>query len=113
MDENYLLATVRYVELNPVKAKMCAHPQDWRWSSASAHLAGSDDALVTVKPMLDRVSHWQQYLMNDDLSYNDLVAQHTRTGRPPGSDGFVKKLESICGKPLAPMKPGRKPARNN
>lgn len=92
---------------------MCTRPQDWRWSSASAHLAGNDDVLVTVKPMLDRIDNWQQYLMNNDSSYNELLAQHSRTGRPLGSDYFVKKLEKICGKPLAPMKPGRKPANND
>lgn len=30
MDEPYLMATVRYVELNPVKAKLCATPEDWQ-----------------------------------------------------------------------------------
>ena len=112
MDEHYLLATVRYVELNPVKAELCTHPQDWKWSSASAHMAGSDDILVTVKPMLDRVGNWQHYLSIDDSSNNDLVAQHTRTGRPLGSDHFVNKLEDIYGKPLAPKKPGRKPYKD-
>ena len=90
---------------------MCVHPQDWRWSSASAHLTGSDDILVTVKPMLDRVSNWQHYLSNDDSNDNDLVALHTRTGRPLGSDCFVKKLEVICGKSLVPKKPGRNPGK--
>lgn len=59
--------------------------------------------------MLDRVGNWRQYLLNDDSSSNDLVAQHTRTGRLLGSDSFIKKLENICGKPLAPKKAGRKP----
>jgi len=92
---------------------MCAYPQDWKWSSAAAHLASRDDDLVTVKPMLDRVGNWKQYLTSDDFSCHELVAQHTRTGRPLGSDSFVKKLENICGKPLAPMKPGRKSTKNN
>jgi putative transposase len=111
MDENYLLATVRYVELNPVKAKLCTYPQDWMWSSAAAHLARKDDNLVTVKPMLDRVENWQQYLTKDDSSCNDLVALHTRTGRPLGSNSFVMNLENICGKSLAPMRAGRKPTK--
>ena len=29
MDENYLLATVRYVERNPVAARLCELPEDW------------------------------------------------------------------------------------
>ncbi len=111
MDEKYLFATVRYVELNPVKANMCVNPQEWRWSSASAHLTGKDDILVKVKPMLDRVNGWYEYLSSHDDSDYGLLAQHTRTGRPLGSDCFVKKLEVICGKHLAPKKPGRKPGK--
>ena len=79
-----------------------------RWSSASAHLQGNDDLLVKVKPMLDRVDNWQAYLTEYDSSDNGLIAQHSRTGRPLGSDVFIKKLEVICDIPLAPKKPGRK-----
>jgi putative transposase len=62
MDEDYLLATVRYVERNPVAANLCKFPEDWRWSSARAHIKGEDDALVRVRPMLDRVERWGTYL---------------------------------------------------
>ena len=31
-DETYLLACQRYIELNPVRAGMVAHPADYRWS---------------------------------------------------------------------------------
>jgi len=48
MDETYLLATVRYVEMNPVKAKLCQQLEDWPWSSARTHLEGRDNALVRV-----------------------------------------------------------------
>ena len=48
MDEKYLLSTVRYVERNPVAARLCVNPQDWEWSSARAHLKGEDDKLVSV-----------------------------------------------------------------
>ena len=61
--------------------------------------------------MLDRISNWKHYLSNDDSKSNALVALHTRTGRPLGSDGFVRELEKICGKPLALKKPGRKPGK--
>jgi len=50
MDEDYLLAACRYVELNPVRAKMCARPEEYRWSSARAHMSGKDDGLVKVNP---------------------------------------------------------------
>ena len=40
MDDRYLLRAARYVELNPVRARLCRVPWRWRWSSAAAHLAG-------------------------------------------------------------------------
>ena len=51
MDEPHLNATVRYVELNPVVAKLCSTPDEWRWSSVHAHLGSKDDEIVSVKPM--------------------------------------------------------------
>src|SRR5260370_30402747 len=45
MDEPSLLAAARYVELNPVRARLAERAGDWRWSSAPAHLDGCDDAL--------------------------------------------------------------------
>src|SRR5882724_11981755 len=62
MDEPYLLACARYVELNPVRAFLAADPATWRWSSAAAHLAGRDDGLVTVRPLLERVPDWLGFL---------------------------------------------------
>ncbi|MFQ5356011.1 MAG: hypothetical protein ACE5DY_05920 [Mariprofundaceae bacterium] len=50
----YLLSTVRYVELNPVHANIFDRAEDYKWSSARAHLSGKDDKLVKVEPMLER-----------------------------------------------------------
>jgi putative transposase len=46
LDENYLLATTKYIEMNPVAAGLVAHPGDYPWSSARAHLTGENDHLV-------------------------------------------------------------------
>lgn len=35
--DNYLLEVCRYVDLNPVRARMVAQPGDWPWSSYRAH----------------------------------------------------------------------------
>jgi putative transposase len=82
VDERSLMAAVRYVELNPVRAEMVEHAWDYRWSSAAAHVAGEDDRLVTVRPMLERVADWREYL-GQELSAAELRAlrRHNRTGR--------------------------------
>ncbi len=111
MDEDYLLATVRYVERNPVAAGLCRHPEEWPWSSARAHLQGIDDSLVTVKPMLDRVPDWNAYLSsNSQQDTAESIRRHNRTGRPLGSAEFIQTLEQQTGKTLAPGRPGPKPS---
>ena len=111
MDEGYLLATVRYVERNPVTAGLCSHPEQWPWSSANAHLSGEDDDLVKVRPMLERVDDWQAYLADDHCQPDQYEAiQHAnRTGRPLGNERFIAHLEHVSGRILRLRKPGRKP----
>jgi REP-associated tyrosine transposase len=43
----YVLACMRYIELNPVRAGMVRHPAHYRWSSHRANALGEADPLVT------------------------------------------------------------------
>jgi len=108
MDEEHLLAATRYVELNPLKAGLVSTPEEYQWSSARAHMEGKDDALVTVKPLLELVGNWRQFLCggvsNDEY---ELMQQHERTGRPLGNKQFVEQLESQLDRILIPQKGGR------
>ncbi len=109
MDDHYLHSVVRYVELNPVHANMVNQPEDYVWSSARAHLAGQDDQLVNVSPMLDQVANWQAYLESDlDDATIKTLKMHSNTGRPLGDDSFVDMLELKLDKSLRPLKRGRK-----
>jgi len=109
MDENYLLAAVRYVEMNPVHANMANRAEDHVWSSARAHLAGKDDGLVKVQPMLDRVSNWREYLDSAlDGTTVDILRKHSNTGRPLGDESFLAMLEQKAGRVLRPLQQGRK-----
>jgi len=109
MDERHLLAAARYVELNPVRARIAARPEDYGWSSARAHLSGEDDELVKAGPLLDMAGDWKEFL-SGGLDDRDVEAlrSHERTGRPLGGDGFVEKLEGVLDRVLRKMKPGRK-----
>jgi len=113
MDETHLLAAVRYVELNPVRAGLCEKPTDWRWSSVHAHLRREDDLLVTVNPMLERTSDWLSYLSDSDDTCHqlDTLRKHSRTGRPAGDERFVSMLEDLTGRKLRKLKTG--PRRNS
>lgn len=111
MDETYLYRAVRYVELNPVTANLCRRPEQWPWSSASAHLRGQNDELVDVMPMLARISNWPAYLSDEINQEQEVFQKHERTGRPLGSDTFIDELEVICGRSLRPKIAGRRPIR--
>jgi len=109
MDEKYLLATVRYVELNPVKAKLCDTAENWKWSSTCAHLKGEDDQITEVKPMLNRINDWPSYLsMSNSEALIEDIKKHTSTGRPVGDELFIEKLEAFTGRELKRKKPGPK-----
>ena len=112
MDEPHLIAALRYVALNPVRAGFVQMARDWKWSSVRAHLAGKDDGLVTVRPVLDRVADFASLIANpaDEAGFATLRAAE-QTGRPVGTDEFVAGLERLLGRRIARRAPGRKPAR--
>jgi len=54
---NHLLRTMRYVEMNPVRAKMVKSPSDYRFSSHRHHALGSADALISDCPAYLALGH--------------------------------------------------------
>ncbi len=110
MDRRHLMLAVRYVELNPVRAKLCRAPWRWRWSSAAAHVDGRNDVLVDAKPMLERVEDWRAYLASGlKPEQAELLRRHERTGRPLCDGAFLKRLEARLGRVLQKKPSGRKP----
>jgi len=111
MDEDYLLAAMRYVECNPVRAGLAGQPWDYPWSSARAHCGLGDDADV-----LD-LRTWGQYVSPADWKAvlrraqpkKELEAVRTshHTGRPLGGEGFVSKVETMLGRRILPRPVGR------
>src|ERR1700704_3372163 len=72
MDEAHLVCALRYVALNPVRARLTERAEDWPWSSTAAHLAGVDNGFVTVAPALERVGNFAAFLgeqFDETMSY--------------------------------------------
>jgi len=110
MDEVYLLAAVRYIENNPVRAKLSERPEEYRWSSARAHMEGKEDRLVTASPLIkSMVGDWQEFL-SEEVTREDVenIQSCERTGRPLGDSAFVSELEEKLKRVLQPQRAGRK-----
>jgi hypothetical protein len=54
--DGHFLAVLRYIALNPVRAGLCTHPADWRWSSYPAVIG-----LAAPQPFLDLESVLQLF----------------------------------------------------
>ncbi len=108
LDESYLLAATRYVEMNPVKAGLTEKPEEYLWSSARAHIDNTNDRLVNVAPLLELVGDWKKFLIMPSEQESELLRKHERTGRPLGQESFVDSLETGLDRLLRPQKRGPK-----
>src|SRR3954470_16037231 len=110
MDEAHLAHAMRYVSLNPVRARLAGRPDEWAWSSVRAHLAGEDDELVKVAPALERYGDFAAFLGDAaDLDAWRALRRSESSGRPLGDPHWLARLEARTGRILAPQKRGPKP----
>jgi hypothetical protein len=56
MSDRYLLALVRYIHLNPVRAGLTADPSAYRWSSHRAYLGLAGPGPLAIEPALDTLA---------------------------------------------------------
>ena len=105
------MAAARHVALNPVRAGLAARAEDWRWSSARAHLEGRDDGLVSVGPLLERCGGHFADLLDATPSAQALSALRAAEtiGRPLGSPAFLDFLAATTGRDPRPKRRGPKP----
>ena len=109
MDGGHLFAAVRYVERNPVRARIVCRAEQYRWSSAPAHVFNVKDDILSACPLTADIKDWASYLSRkDDDSEVRKFVEHEHTGRPLGDKAFIMKLEELTGRILAPRNRGRK-----
>lgn len=125
MDDAYLIAAVRYVENNPVAAKIVERAEEWRWSSARSHVAGkrvAGDTLTDVAALGEHVRNWRAMLrhgaeLGDSDAAGEAMAEEIerrlRTGRPLGTEQWLDRREAELGRALRPQKRGPKPGLSN
>ena len=116
MDEPSLPAAARYIERNPVKARLVVAAEDSPWSSAAAHVAGRGDATAEGDWLTEWIATWpctwREYLLDrDETELVVAMRRRENTGGPLGDDGFVKRVGALLGRDLLPKKRGPKGPR--
>ena len=111
LDGRHLWPALKYVELNPVRAKLCRRAWEYAWSSAAAHTnEKAESKLLNLPRWCKQISanQWRKELA-EGLTDEEIaqIRLRTHTGRPLGSDGFLSKLETLLGRRVRPLPVGR------
>lgn len=117
----YLMACCRYVDLNPVRARIVADPAEYRWSSCG-HRVGraswpwlDDHAfhLALGATRVERQTRYREWLQASiPEGERDLIRTAVRRGQLIGGRSFQEVVEQRIGRRVARRKPGR-PRRKN
>ncbi|MDA8327583.1 MAG: transposase [Betaproteobacteria bacterium] len=112
LDEIYLLAAVRYVERNPVRAGMVERAEDYRWSSAAAHCGDRSDNVLNLEPdwrkQFAAIDDWSAWLSEaDEIEKIRILRQNVEKGLPCGNESFVQRLGKIAERHLEYHPQGR------
>ncbi len=118
--QRYLLACMRYIEMNPVRAGMVASPADYRWTSYAANALGVDNAVLTPHEEYaalggtadDRQAAYRQLFEHGvDRDERSAVRAALQTGTPLGNDRFKAQVEAMVGRKVGFASRGRPAAR--
>jgi putative transposase len=119
--EQYLLTCSRYIELNPVRAGIVAHPGDYPWSSYRAHAHGQLDTLIqdhTLYSALGNTDSGRQeayralFKAQLDAATLNLIRESTNKAWALGSDRFREEIEAALQRRARPLPCGGARQRN-
>ena len=96
LEPDHLYEAIRYVELNPYRAKMVSDVAEFYWSSSHDRLHKTETIpLSCVKEYID-FPNWRDYLEERfDQQIWDVIRKQTKSGKPMGSDEFVERINKI------------------
>ncbi|MGH9554865.1 MAG: transposase [Terriglobales bacterium] len=105
LDADYMWAAIRYVERNPVRARIVRRSENYRWSSAAAHCGLKADAVLTTDrrwlSQLESLDDWSKWLAEgDEPAQLEVLRRHVERGLPCGAEGFIRRLERRAGQIL-------------
>lgn len=120
-DDEYLLQCYRYIELNPVRAGMVQHPEEYHWSSYHSNARGAPSNLLTPHATYlglgDETVRHQRYRRMFEVhgsgESDHGIREATRTGLVLGDTAFRDAMERLSGHRLHHARPGRPPGHRS
>ncbi len=113
--EGYLLTCMRYIELNPVRAGMIAHPRDYPWSSYRHNALGKSNPMVRPhllyqrlgKTAAGRQAAYRNFFAHDIPQPTvDQIRSATNKSWVLGNDRFRARMEKRLNRPASPKSRG-------
>lgn len=114
----YFLACCRYVELNPVRARMVASPVAYPWSSYRTRLSSGANELLDTHSCFqalgestgDRCLSYEEFVHEaiPDGEW-DLIRRSVQRGQLTGNDYFIDEVEKMIGRRVEHRAPGNQP----
>ena len=117
LDDAHLWSAVRYVEANPLRARMVQRAEEHAWSSCRVHagICVDNRMLADERPFPGDVGAqgWTTWI-NGAMPEPEirLLQRNTSTGRPTGSEAFIEAMEHHLDRILKRQSPGPKPKAN-
>jgi len=110
-----MITCARYIERNPVRAKMVKQPYLWPYSSAKIHCGIHQDDPLGTNQLFDYIEQepksWKEFVETpDNLDEMKGIREKTRTGWPLGTNDFIERLEGQL-KRLFKLKPKGRPKK--
>jgi putative transposase len=114
LEGDHFWHALRYVERNPVRARLTRRAWTYPWSSATAHIgrrvteidSGVLDLAAWAELSLGR--DWQAELTRREAQEEvERLRRHSQTGRPLMSETYLKVLERQMGRRLRALPVGR------
>ena len=114
--DQYVLACKRYIEMNPVRARMVSNPADYPWSSYSSSVGENTFSWLDFDPCYlalgatfeERRIRYRDYV-NASVAEDEwaLIRDSVRRNHLTGTVRFADEVESIIGIRVESRKPGR------
>lgn len=114
--EHYLLSCMRYIELNPIRAKMVSHPENYPWSSWHANVGRRRSRLVvphatylalgaTAAERHDNYRRWILQAESEQVTTH--LREATQQNAVIGSQRFAQQIEQMLGRDVTAQRRGR------